>query len=614
MKDFLKILRRYIPPYKIHLTLNILFNFMGALFGIFSFITMIPVLKILFGLEEKVYGFKDVSFSISNLKEAAVALEHNLYCLITKISEAQSATMALIYIGLFLIFMVLLKTGFTYMASFFMVYIRNGTVRDIRNQIYRKSISLPLSFFTEEKKGDIIARMTGDIQEIEASIMNSLEMMFKNPIIIMVSVVTMIIMSWKLTLFVFFLFPVAGFIIGRIGKSLKKTSMAGQNKMGELLSTIEETLSGLRIIKAFNAEKKMDTRFTGENEEYKGIMNRLMRRRFLAHPVSEFLGTILIVMLMWYGGNLILNDRSKLPPENFLVYMVVFYNIINPSKAFSQAFYSIQKGLASMDRVDKILKATSNIIEVKNPKEIKKFTGLIEYRNISFRYDKTDVLTDVNLKIEKGKTIALVGQSGAGKSTLVDLLPRFYDVTRGEILIDGINIRDMKINRLRNLMGIVNQEPILFNDSFYHNIAFGMENVREEEVVRAAEIANAHEFIKSSENGYHANIGDRGGKLSGGQRQRISIARAVLKNPPILILDEATSALDTESERLVQDALTKLMENRTSIVIAHRLSTIVHADEIFVLSEGRIVEHGTHKQLLKEKGEYKKFFELQNFS
>jgi subfamily B ATP-binding cassette protein MsbA len=613
MKDFFKILKRYIPPYRLHLSLNIIFNFLSALFGIFSFITMIPVLKILFGLEEKVYGFKEVHFSLSAADEFMEAIEHNLYRLITRISENQSATMALIYIGLFLIFMVFLKTGFTYLASFFMVYIRNGAVRDIRNQIYRKTISLPLSFFSEEKKGDIIARMTGDIQEIEASIMNSLEMLFKNPIIILVSVVTMIIMSWKLTLFVFILFPVAGLIIGRIGKSLKKSSMAGQNKMGEILSTIEETLSGLRIIKAFNAEKKMDTRFAGENEEYRGIMNRLMRRRFLAHPVSEFLGTILIVILMWYGGNLILNARSKLPPENFLVYLVVFYNIINPSKAFSQAFYSIQKGLASMERVDRILQAISNIVEVKNPKEIKSFTGLIEYRNISFRYDKVNVLTDINLKIEKGKTIALVGQSGAGKSTLVDLLPRFYDVTNGEILIDGIDVRDMKINSLRNLMGIVNQEPILFNDSFYNNIAFGMENVSEEDVIRSAKIANAHEFIVESEQGYRTNIGDRGGKLSGGQRQRISIARAVLKNPPILILDEATSSLDTESEKLVQDALSKLMENRTSVVIAHRLSTIIHADEIYVISNGRIVEHGNHKQLLNAKGEYKKFFELQNF-
>jgi len=614
MKDFYKILKRYIPPYKFHLSLNIIFNFFGALFGIFSFITMIPVLKILFGLEEKVYGFKEINISVSTFKEVAEALEHNLYSLITRISENQSATMALIYIGLFLIFMVLLKTGLAYMASFFMVYIRNGAVRDIRNQIYRKTISLPLSFFSEERKGDIIARMTGDIQEIEASIMNSLEMLFKNPIIILVSLITMVIMSWKLTIFVIILFPVAGGIIGRIGKSLKKSSMAGQNKMGEILSTIDETLSGLRIVKAFNAEKKMDSRFTNENEDYKGIMNRLMRRRFLAHPVSEFLGTILIVVLMWYGGNLILNDRSKLPPENFLVYLVVFYNIINPSKAFSQAFYSIQKGLASMERVDKILKATSNIVEIKNPREIKNFTQLIEYKNISFKYEKVNVLSDIDLKIEKGKTIALVGQSGSGKSTLVDLLPRFYDVTKGEILIDGNNIRGLKIINLRDLMGIVSQEAILFNDNFYNNIAFGLETVGEAEVIQAAKIANAHEFIIDTEYGYQTNIGDMGGKLSGGQRQRISIARAVLKNPPILILDEATSALDTESERLVQDALIKLMENRTSIVIAHRLSTIIHADEIYVLSDGRIVEHGNHKQLLSVKGEYKKFFELQNFT
>ncbi len=614
MKDFLKILRRYIPPYKIHLILNVVFNFLGAIFGIFSFFTMIPVLRILFGLEEKVYGFREISFSLSSLKEFQEAFEYNIYSLITKISETRSATMALIYIGLFFIFMVFLKVGFSYLASFFIVYIRNGVVRDIRNQIYRKAISLPISFYSEERKGDIISRMTGDIQEIEASIMNSLEMLFKNPIIILVSVVAMIIMSWKLTLFVFLLFPVAGTIIGRIGKSLKKSSMAGQNKMGQILSIIEETLSGLRIVKAFNAEKNMSARFTRENEQYKGIMNKLMRRRFLAHPVSEFLGTIVIVILMWYGGNLILNDISKLPPENFLIYLVVFYNIINPTKAFSQAFYSIQKGLASMDRVDRILNTESTITEVDNPVDKKDFKDQIEYRNVSFKYEKKYVLRDINLKVKKGKTIAFVGQSGAGKSTLVDLLPRFYDVTGGEILIDGTGIRNLKISSLRNLMGIVNQEPILFNDSFFNNIAFGMENASEEQVVRAAKIANAHEFIINTEEGYYTNIGDRGSKLSGGQRQRISIARAILKNPPILILDEATSSLDTESERLVQDALIKLMKNRTSVVIAHRLSTIVHADEIYVISNGRIVEHGKHEELITSRGEYKKFFELQNFS
>jgi subfamily B ATP-binding cassette protein MsbA len=614
MKDFFKILRRYIPPYKIHLILNVILNFFGALFGIFSFFTMIPVLRILFGLEEKVYGFREISFSLSSLKEFQEAFEYNIYSLITKISETQSATMALIYIGLFFIFMVFLKVGFSYMASFFIVYIRNGVVRDIRNQIYRKTISLPISFFSEERKGDIIARMTGDIQEIEASIMNSLEMLFKNPIIILVSVAAMIIMSWKLTLFVFLLFPVAGTIIGRIGKSLKKSSMAGQNKMGQILSIIEETLSGLRIVKAFNAEKSMSGKFTRENEQYKGIMNRLMRRRYLAHPVSEFLGTIVIVILMWYGGNLILNDMSKLPPENFLVYLVVFYNIINPTKAFSTAFYSIQKGLASMERVDRILNTTSNITEVENPVDVKIFKDQIEYKNVYFKYEKKYVLRDINLKIKKGKTIAFVGQSGAGKSTLVDLLPRFYDVTEGEILIDGIGIRNLKISSLRHLMGIVNQEPILFNDSFFNNIAFGAENASEEQVVTAAKIANAHEFIITTKEGYHTNIGDRGSKLSGGQRQRISIARAILKNPPILILDEATSSLDTESERLVQDALIKLMKNRTSVVIAHRLSTIVHADEIYVISNGRIVEHGKHEELITSKGEYKKFFELQNFS
>lgn len=614
MKDIIKIFRRFLPSYKKEIVLNVVFNFLGALFGIFSFISMIPVLRILFKLEERVYQFVPVDFSTMTLKELGKSLENNLYAYLSQIIEIHSATRALIYLGLILILMVLFKTGFTYLASFFMVNIRNGVVRDIRNDIYRKAVSLPVSFYTEERKGDIISRMTGDVVEIEVSVMHSLEMLFKNPVIIIVSVVTMILMSWQLTIFVFLLFPVAGLIIGRIGKSLKKRSLAGQNKMGEILSTIEETLSGLRIIKAFNAEPRMNSKFLDETESYRHIMNKLMRRNFLAHPVSEFLGTMVIVIVMWFGGHLILNNISNLDAEEFLVYLVVFYSIINPTKAFSQAYYNVQKGLASLERIDKVLNARSKITDKPDAKTVNRFERVIEYKNVNFRYNREYVLKDINLRIEKGKTIALVGQSGSGKSTLVDLLPRFYDVEKGEILMDEINIKDYKIRDLRGLMGIVNQDPILFNDTFFNNIAFGIDNAMEEEVISAARVANAHEFIIQTENGYHTNIGDRGSKLSGGQRQRISIARAVLKNPPVLILDEATSALDTESERLVQEALTNLMKNRTSIIIAHRLSTIVHADEICVINNGKIVERGKHGELIKLNGEYKKYYDMQSFS
>ena len=614
MKDIIKIFRRFLPRYKKDIVLNVVFNFLGALFGVFSFISMIPVLRILFKLDDKFYQFLSVDFSAMTLKELGKTLENNLYAYLSQIIQNHSATRALIYLGLFLILMVLFKTGFSYFASFFMVNIRNGVVRDIRNDIYRKAVSLPISFFTEERKGDIISRMTGDVAEIEVSVMHSLEMLFKNPVIIMVSIVTMILMSWQLTLFVFLLFPVAGIIIGRIGRSLRKSSLAGQNKMGEILTTIEETLSGLRIIKAFNAEPKMKTKFTRDTESYRHTMNRLMRRNFLASPVSEFLGTIVIVIVMWFGGHLILSNVSRLDAEEFLVYLVVFYSIINPTKAFSQAYYNVQKGLASLERIDKVLNARSNIIEKPDALPVRKFERIIEYRDVHFRYNKEYVLKDINLEIEKGKTIALVGQSGSGKSTLVDLLPRFYDVEQGEILLDEMNIKDYKIHDLRGLMGIVNQDPILFNDSFFNNIAFGIDDAKEEDVISAAKVANAHEFIIQTENGYYTNIGDRGSKLSGGQRQRISIARAVLKNPPVLILDEATSALDTESERLVQEAITNLMRNRTSIIIAHRLSTIVHADEICVVTNGKIVERGKHEELIKLNGEYKRFYDMQNFS
>jgi len=614
MKEFFRVMMRYVPPYKKYLWLNLTFNFISAFFNVFSIITMIPLLKILFGLDEPVYGTIPFSDAMESFGAFTDALLHNIYSLITRVSETQGGTRALIYIGLFLVTMVFFKVGFTYLANYFIVFVRNAVVRDIRNQIYRKTVSLPIGFFTEEHKGDIMSRITGDVQEVEASIMNSLDMVLKNPVIILVAVIIMVIMSWQLTLFVFVLSPLVVGVIGRIGKSLKKRSLAGQNKMGELLSTIEETLSGLRIIKAFNAEHKIAARFEHETEDYRRIMNKLLKRRYLAHPLSELLGTVMIIIVLCFGGHLILGDNQLMDAAQFLAYIGIFYSIINPAKSFSQEYYSIQKGLASMERINRILNVPVTITEKPGAKEAKKFHQAVEYRNVNFRYKTDLVLNDINIKIEKGKTIALVGHSGSGKSTLVDLLPRFYDVESGQILIDGRDIRDLKITDLRGLMGIVNQEPILFNDTFFNNIAFGIENAREEDVINAARVAHAHDFIEASEGGYYATIGDRGSKLSGGQRQRISIARAVLKNPPILILDEATSALDTESEKLVQDALVKLMENRTSIVIAHRLSTIVHADEIFVLNNGVIVEHGTHDTLLAASGEYHKFYSMQYFS
>ena len=614
MKEFFSIMLKYVPPYKKYLWLNLLFNFLSAFFNVFSIVTIIPLLNILFKMSDPVHGFMPIKDSLGSFSEFKDALIHNVYSLITRISETQGGTTALVFIGVFLVLMVFFKVGFTYLANYNIVFLRNYVIRDIRNVIFNKTVSLPIGFFTEEHKGDIMSRVTGDVQEVEASIMNSLDMILKNPVIILVAVIIMIIMSWQLTLFVFVLFPIVTVIIGRIGKTLKKRSLAGQDKMGELLSTLEESLSGLRIIKAFNAEEKIAARFHKETEEYRRIMNRLLKRRYLAHPLSELLGTAVIVVVMIFGGHLILGGSGFLTAAEFLAYIAIFYTIINPAKSFSQEYYSIQKGLASMERINRILNTTSTVVEKEDARPVKKFHQAVEYRHVSFRYKTDLVLNDINIRLEKGKTIALVGHSGSGKSTLVDLLPRFYDVESGEIIVDGHDIRDLKIADLRNLMGIVNQEPILFNDTFYNNIAFGVESTTMEEVVNAARVAHAHEFIEAVDGGYQATIGDRGSKLSGGQRQRLSIARAVLKNPPILILDEATSSLDTESEKLVQDALNKLMENRTSIVIAHRLSTIVHADEIFVLHNGTIVEHGTHEQLLAAHGEYQKFYSMQYFS
>lgn len=606
MKGFLQILKRFIPPYKWKLAWNVLFNFLSAIFGAFSFLLLIPSLQILFGTQELTLVKPELSYSIS-------AISEYVNYLISLVIVQYSHEKALIFIGIFIIITVFLKTGFYYLANYMIVFIRNGVVRDIRSIVYKKVLKLQLGFFSDERKGDIMARMTGDVTEVENSIMNSLDMMIKNPILILISIIVMIYMSWSLTLFILFMFPIAGTIIGYIGKSLKKESRKGQKKMGEILSVIEEDLSGLRIIKAFNAEDKAIERFENENTSYFRIMNQLMWRRFLAHPVSEFLGTVVIIIVLWYGGQLILKQQSSLDAAAFIGYLVFFYNIINPAKAFSTALYSIEKGLASMERIDKILQTEETITDKPNAIVIDDFHSTIVYENVSFAYNTAPVLKNINLKIEKGQTIALVGQSGSGKTTLADLLPRFYDVSKGRIMVDGKDLRDLQLKSLRNIIGYVNQEPILFNDSFHNNIAFGMDNVPEEEVIRAAKIANAHEFIMATEQGYQTSIGDRGDKLSGGQKQRLSIARAVLKNPPILILDEATSSLDTESERLVQDALVKLMKNRTSLVIAHRLSTIKNADFIIVLHKGKIIERGTHNELLEAGGRYKKLHDMQMF-
>ena len=606
MKEFFKILKRFIPPYKERLILNFLFNLLSALFTVFSMVLLSPILEILFGLSEDVNELLPWAANLDIIK-------NNLYYYVTLFKQANGPGSTLLFVGVFVIIATMLKVGFAYLGAFQAVYIRNGVVRDMREQIYSKMLRLALPFFSEERKGDIIARITGDVTEVENSIMSSLDMFLKNPVIIFVLLISMLIMSPSMTLFIFIVLPIAGFVIGRVGKSLKKVSREGQDKMGIILTVVEETLGGLRIIKAFNAEKKMNTRFNTEINDYHRIMNRLMRRRELAHPLSELLGTMVIIIVVWYGGSLILEQNSELSGPEFIIYLGIFYQIINPAKAFTTALYSIQKGLASMDRIDKILMADVTIKETQNAKPVSTLKNSIEYRNITFAYDEKVVLNNVSLTIEKGKTVALVGQSGSGKTTFVDLLPRFYDVIGGQILIDGDDLRDLKLPDLRDLMGNVNQEAILFNDTIYNNIAFGVEDASMPEVIAAAKVANAHDFIVETEHGYGTVIGDRGSKLSGGQRQRLSIARAILKNPPILILDEATSALDTESERLVQEALENLMKNRTSLVIAHRLSTVRNADLICVFHEGEIVERGTHNELIEMDGRYKRLHSLQMF-
>ncbi|MBR6433906.1 MAG: ABC transporter ATP-binding protein [Bacteroides sp.] len=610
MKEFLQLMRRFVSPYKKYVGWAVVLNVLSAVFNVFSFTLLIPILNILFKTGDNAQVYRFMEWGAGSLKEAAV---NNFYYYITRLIEAYGPSTTLLLLGLFLAFMTMLKTSCYFGSSAVMIPLRTGVVRDIRVMVYSKVMHLPLGFFSEERKGDIIARMSGDVGEIENSITSSLDMLLKNPILIILYFSTLIVTSWQLTLFTILVLPGMGWFMGKVGKKLKRRSLEAQGKWSDTMSQLEETLGGLRIIKAFIAEDKMVDRFKQCSDELRDATNRVATRQALAHPMSEFLGTLLIVLVLWFGGLLILGEGTSMEASTFIFYMVILYSIINPLKDFAKAGYNIPKGLASMERVDKILQAENPIKEPANPVVLTGMERQIEFKDLSFSYDgKREVLKHIDLTVPKGQTIALVGQSGSGKSTLVDLLPRYHDVHRGEILIDGVNIKNFRIHDLRALIGNVNQEAILFNDTFFNNIAFGVENATPEQVMEAAKIANAHDFIMETELGYQTNIGDRGGKLSGGQRQRISIARAILKNPPILILDEASSALETESERLVQEALERLMKTRTTIAIAHRLSTIKNADEICVLYEGEIVERGKHEELLAKNGYYKRLNDMQS--
>ncbi len=610
--NILSLLKRFVPPYKWQVAANLFFNVLSTILSLFSFATIIPVLQILFGLSEGTSTYMSLD-SAASFNDTLDILKNNLYYFLQMQIETRGAQSVLLLLGACLVVLTGFKCLTAWLANYFMVPIRTGVLRDLRAQLYKKVVSLPIGFFTEERKGDVMSRMTNDVNEVEASIMSTLDMLFKDPIMILVYLITLFTISWQLTLFVLVLLPVAGFLIGRIGRSLKRASTKGQEQNAEILTQIDETLGGLRVVKAFNAESKLTVRFLNLINATRATFNRINRRYYLAHPVSEFFGTALIAILLWFGGTLILGSHSSIDAATFIYYLVIFYSIINPAKDLSKATYGIRRGMASLERIDKILNTESNIREPKEPKLITQNSKfLIRYEDVCFSYQADrPVLKHINLDIKKGQTIALVGQSGSGKTTMADLLPRFYDPTVGRITIDGIDIRELKTFDLRALMGNVNQEAILFNDTFYNNITFGVESATMEEVRNAARIANADDFIMATPDQYQTTIGDRGSRLSGGQRQRISIARAILKNPPILILDEATSALDTESEKLVQEALENLMKDRTTLVVAHRLSTIRNADLICVLHEGQIVERGTHDQLIAYDGYYKRLIEMQ---